>query len=356
MTIHLYRSTVPSRILSLALWRKRIGKCRIAILCVIAILDPEFSNNAIADEIPREQFLSEYRSALNTLQELGKHVQIEGVAHEATKVQKPIQPTKDQKVPPTRDRETTYAYFSSDGNKKLILSRRDRTGYFERVVVEGKTQEFVLRRASENDPLYLEKNSLNDPYRKLLDTFESRVVCAAYSIDRVLLPEIVGSPEFIVKQAVRSDHHGESLVKADFEYQHSKSNVMTGWMMLDPSRNWVLREFEVLMTSSPEPSHRIDIQVQGNVHYTEEAGAIRPEEVTIVQSMSNNMENEFKFKTSKWNHKPTSAESFTLAAYNLGDSYQPTSDPRSIFLYWVLGIAAIAFVLSLILRLLGRSH
>lgn len=62
------------------------------------------------------------------------------------------------------------------------------------------------------------------------------------------LPEWVNEPQFVLKEVSTAKGERKDLMRVDFDY--SPKNIMDswvrgGWMLLDPSRHWVLTEYQV---------------------------------------------------------------------------------------------------------------
>lgn len=92
-------------------------------------------------------------------------------------------------------------------------------------------------------------------------------IAIAYSsygllIDATWLPAMFNTPSFKIVDVTGADEQGEGLIRVKFEYEPVKTRnnpVRNGYVILDPSRYWLIKETEV-DGYEPEPEFRFKIQ------------------------------------------------------------------------------------------------
>jgi hypothetical protein len=145
---------------------------------------------------------------------------------------------------------------------------------------------------------------------------------AAYSFGGFLIPTILQSPTFRITELKRVARDGNSLVRVGFETRYdavTSSPGLTGWLMLDPERDWALRAHEVRVAYSAAPNPP-SYSVNGSSRYS--GSTPFPEEVALVTRSGGDgrpHEDRLRYRAKRRSATPPRSEDFTLTSYGLGD-------------------------------------
>jgi hypothetical protein len=293
-------------ILSLALW----------------VLGSSCSARRASEEQPVDsrRFLEVYRGALGRLQTACGSGYLEGVYKSQWSDAKPGRP----------EREATLemAYGAGGNREKHVLIRRDlsTTPYFERVFLERTGRTLILERLDPARPFYIRWITKPSEVPDGLAPTDRRnmVVRAAYSIGGILIPTILDSPSFQITKLGRVDRDADLPDRVVFKsrIENTKSSPeIEGWLLLDPKRDWAVREYEVRIGSPANPDSLV--VMSGTARYSDEAGqSPLPEEVTSVTRSGGGAgtgQHRIHFEARRRTNEPPAAVDFTLAAYGLGD-------------------------------------
>jgi len=273
------------------------------------------------DVLDSRGFLEAYRPALERLRSACGSCYLEGVY-----TGQRFESGNDR---PVREVSLEMAYGSDGNREKHVLIRRDSASvpYFERVFLPRNGRTLILERIDPARPFYIRwiTRPTEAPDDLRPNDRRDEIVRAAYSIGRVfLLPEMIDWPGFRIIEVRRVNQAGASLVRVAFKCQPDAAKSLPeldGWLLLDPDRDWALREHEVRLTWPASPDYHS--LVTGKVRYADGAGSgPLPEEVTLVDRAGTNSqvgERRTHFQARRRISQAPLAQSFTLAAYDLGD-------------------------------------
>ena len=88
----------------------------------------------------------------------------------------------------------------------------------------------------------------------------------------------------------------------------------------------------------------------GRVEYAIEQGAAKLSKVSLNDGADYRAGFKYEFDCKTFEYKSTPEKEFTLAAYGLGDAELPPGRTFNWSPYWFFGLAALAIVVSVILR------
>lgn len=176
----------------------------------------------------------------------------------------------------------------------------------------------------------------------------------------LILPELCDmtkDPGFTVKQVAPLSRDGRELVKVEFSFRAPKDKKRTpsvqGWAVYDPSRFWVIREFEGQMVWNPAPV-RGNATISATIDYEE-----TPDGIPILKQITRRIKHlkdsepvshRFDFDLREDNVR---ASEFTLAAFGLPE---PPARSWSLPLFLgTSGVGVVCLVLSILLRLRARE-
>jgi hypothetical protein len=289
--------------------------------------------------------------ALQRLQAANATIQLEG-----TRTALSIEPGE---ATPSRTVIFAISYAVNGAHEKLVQIHKGGltktpTG-FERVFVTDHKNDFTLQRDSEDQSYRL--IGRNDDVRSFIDSKKMLFVDAPYSIGGILLPNIMKSPNFSVRKLSWQTHDGQSLLRVDINYTSGKPNVytMSGWMLVDPQRNWGLREYNAQLAYPSYPGVRVIYS--GTVRYRENDSTL-PEEVTFSSTDTSGKSPEGRdlFRLKSFSFDPLPEEGFSLAAFGLGDVDRPSRRSRHGITAWAFCIALFSIVLGIVLKRLGGAR
>jgi hypothetical protein len=330
-------------------------------ILLLSLLLP-FSAALKAAEIEPAVFLRDYRASLRKLESQVPKVQFEGV----------ITQVFDRKdgSPPVRDESFTFSFARLDGRAKYLETFPDGKGFrnYQLLYVSGDNG-FALRRGDAGAPFILDGlgSSIPHSYELHFDGWRTIFVDAALAAGEELLPNLVASPAFVARNVTRTSRDGVSLVKVEFDYlptapkdKTARLRNMSGWLLLDPAKDWAVVEHEVhrfiIGLPKNESEHRI---VSGKVSYVNEnAYKILPQNVDLVVLSLNpggkKFEQRFHFQLKSDSVTAPSPEDFRLSAYGLDDVTAPHGRSSHSVTYWSFGIAVIAIIISVVTSRLAR--
>jgi hypothetical protein len=267
------------------------------------------------------QFLDTYRAALLRLQAACGSGHLEGVYTSrwfGARADRPV-----------REAALDMAYSSDGHREKHVLIRRDQASapYFERVFLPRNGRTLILERLDPERPFFIRWISKPSEAPDNLAPTDRRdtIARAAYSIGGgFLIPSILDAPSFQIIELRRVDRDGASLVRVAFKSRSDAAKSLPeldGWVLLDPRRDFALRAHEVRIAWPASPNSLS--LVSGTVRYADGAAAgLLPEEVTLVDRFRRDeqaSEHRIHFRARRRASESPSADTFTLAAYDLGD-------------------------------------
>jgi hypothetical protein len=142
--------------------------------------------------------------------------------------------------------------------------------------------------------------------------------------------------------------------KLVFEYlaRDEKKTAIAGWLSLEPSMNWVIRNYEfetrIVRVSKGKESPYVT-HVTGSVHYRDGIEPAQPIDINVERVVDNKRVLKGTYELSKFIVAPTPPVEFTLAAYGLGDFEKPSGRSPNRAAYYAMAIAAVALLISFVL-------
>jgi len=340
-----------------------ISRFRVVLCAALLSLFVVLERPCLAvNDLSPESFLQEYRNAIKQSQIANRNIQLEGI------LSRTIFRNNEQKI---SEEQKRVLYAANQGREKIMFhvgKPDDAEGYAERVFVLGCDRNFLLGRSSpQGNFQVLEIIADSNRKRSQLANDLAFTADLTNSLSGIPLLQMIESKNFKVieiKQNVIGNHH---FVRVEFDYRPNayedaelEGGVFRGWMLVDPERNWVVREYEYKATSAKSPD--VVPTYTGAIRYKiEEDGTPLPEEATcIMKYVQSNGETEimrleYHFQAERLSTDPIPDSEFTLAAYGLGDFEQPPGAPTNTLPYWAFGFAAVALGISVVLKRMARQ-
>jgi hypothetical protein len=289
---------------------RRAPHGRIAFLVLLASSSWQLG----AQEIAKDRFVEEYRGAVKKLREANKTLRFGGTYRgQVTNTKRPAKPGANERF-------TQYEY-AANGNLEKLGFFRSEPQPFGRVVVANGEQSFVLRRNGKDSPLYLEFKNPGEPFTKFMDDFRSEVVNAAYSAAWIDLSQAIESNVFTIGSIKKVDDGGRPCQRVDFEYKPPEGRIShaTGWLLLDPDRHWIVRQFEM---REEFRNGGIPLKANGRNEYSDGQGLPELRKVDFKQVVEDKFTTTrtLLFEVSSWCYEAAPPREFTLDAYGLGSA------------------------------------
>jgi hypothetical protein len=304
---------------------------------------------------------SEYRSFLGRLQ--GSH-RLQVVSH------------KDNEV----INDYYMDYKQADGCFSWNYREQPKSGEAagpEDVAVINPSYAFEVTRSTTDSQWALAELSLRrgerlPPKIGVMIEIAKRRLDVALSVCQVPLPDIVKSPTFTLRGVSLVERGDEELVRVEYEYQQPRmANGKIdgnrpgggGWVLLDPQRHWIVREFDVAAVwrdgkDGPASKGRVTGIYQTVdapqgfpivKRYAEHRMASETGEPPFIADIEEVQDYGLHYDA---NVPPSE---FTVSAFGLPE---PSSDarPRTPFWLGILGVACIVIAVLLLLRKKWRSE
>ncbi len=319
------------------------------------------------------EFLPRYRQALRELEACYRNAQIDG--RESTykrSASLPIQGASDTSQKPPRERGFRgFFYVFSEPNEKLWLTNakyfnrlKEPKLYIDSVIVSAGSHQFMVSRRAPGGPYFLvrSENGTVIPYN--VQTFRHRVKNAPYCLagfpDFV---EYVNSPQFHVTEVSNTTDSGRALTKVVFEYAPNdfKKPNMEGWLRLETSFNWVIRDYEISVTHTKPGQPPIISHISGSVDYRQEQGTPIPIRIKYDgwDDFSTKKKRFFEdtlYELDRFALGATPSEDFSLAAFGLGDFERPSARASNRIPYYLVVGALVALLISAALARIARLY
>src|SRR5262249_22311976 len=122
-----------------------------------------------------DQFLKEYRRALETLQTAYREIRVEGL--ETTEIERTPR-GQPEKKPAIMKGIKKFSYFMSDGNEKLLYEK-EQPKFWHRVFISANGHQFKMGRQTPDAPYFLERTAGADGFYDFRH-FRSRIRDAPY--------------------------------------------------------------------------------------------------------------------------------------------------------------------------------
>jgi len=305
------------------------------------------------DPTSQDRLIAECRESISTLRNALRNVRIEGMY--SGRISSERNPPGLAAGPPDK-KPTAYRYILCGSREKLTVFRDDPEP-FGRVVISNGDRSFVLRRNKTGQSHYVEFTSLEAPYTKLLSDFRKDVVNACFTVAGFDLGEIIGTAGCTIGSVDSADKDGHSYKRIRFEYNPSSGKVvrLSGWVLLEPARQWSVTEYEVrrlfkAAKSKPEST-------SGHIVYTNAGDLPIPREIYQKQVIENTNRSTrtLVFQVEDWRYQTAPDSEFTLDAYGLADALRPPGKrTRSTSLWvWPVTLSLVSLGLALLIKRFG---
>lgn len=221
------------------------------------------------------------------------------------------------------------------------------------VVVQGARRNFWLKKSDPNGGFAI--TMMGSPTAALRDIIsrERAFLINVWShLGTYSVAKLLDSPGFRVE---RVEPEGD-LIGVDFSFrpEDPKKQLMAGHFVVDPAQGMAIRRQEVRRWSATTPD-RIGT-VRGEATYRMVDGIALPDEVDLrIGTPTNPDKDHLHFRATRVSVAPVPDSAFSLAAFGLGDVERPAPRSRFDFAYWAVGLAGVAFALSLFLKWRGRN-
>jgi len=258
-----------------------------------------------------------------------------------------------------------------------LTLKREAPEYFDRTFVSDGKLRFWTRREGPDKPFFIEALDNSASAEQLLRSFtryETLTTRLPLSMGGDNFLEHVFSSDFKVESASLFVDDGDTLIKAAFKYVPSDKTQpkSSGWLAVDPSRNWVLRKYSyVLQYGRPnrpvtakakssiqakKVAEELILRINGSVSYKTEAGKTpTPSKFEWSQDIGDNRHESETVDISRWDLVSTPHQEFSLDAFGLGDVEKTARQIETRTSYWTAALASAAFLVSFLLFRLGRA-
>ncbi len=175
-------------------------------------------------------------------------------------------------------------------------------------------------------------------------------------------PSLVDSPNYEIKRIDQVSENGRTTLKVSFQYRDPdpKKPTIVGWLVLDPSMNWVIQNYEYTHDKIIKNGSKSSLHYSGSVHYQQVNGVAVPTEIEYTKTQTTGRRFELcnNYTLSEFALTATPSREFTLAAFGLGDVERTLSTVRTRKTYETVGLTALAlgaFAIGVLLYRKGRA-
>jgi hypothetical protein len=172
------------------------------------------------------------------------------------------------------------------------------------------------------------------------------------------LPDLLQDKNFQINSVRTHQQDGSALVRVDFEYLKAKETfakkgmlpIRSGWMLLDPGHDWILREYDLMFLAVPpeygtlhttlaitEGTGRHSIVVRSNTTQQGRTGDDTSKTVSEAEA-----------EAAERGDVPT--EEFTLSAFGLPEPGTVVAESTWSYYLWFAGAGVLALLLGQFLR------
>ena len=302
-----------------------------------------------AADIPA--FLADYHAAIKRQADLRKSSVVEGVLVEER--------TRDKKIGPYQRLVQQFVHTRNPTHEKIEFHFTEGLKPSDpqnevRVIVQGAERNFWLLKPSPSDDFAI--TMIETPTATSKDALSRQrtfLVNAWSNLASTPIAKRFDSPGF---QVERVEPDGD-LIRVEFSVhpQEPKKPSLAGHFVVDPTQGMAIRRQNVRIWSAANPD-RIGT-IRGEATYRMVDGIALPDEVDFrIGSPANPDQDHMHFRATSVSTASVPDSAFTLSAFGLGDLDQPTPRSRFDFAYWAIGLAGVAFALSLFLRWRGPNR
>ncbi len=318
-------------------------------------------------------FLLRYRLALSELEAHYRNAQIDG-RHSTARyyVNLPVRNTDDGPQKSPRERGSRgFSYVFSNGNEKLRFTNakpfsqlKDPKHYIDSVFVNAVSQQFMVSRRAPNDAYFLTRNDSGGATPNNVRRLRSQVRdCAYCPAGFSRFPEYANSPHFKVTEVTRQIDSGRPITKFVFEYRPNnleKPNI-EGWVRLEASMNWVIRDYEIVVTNTAPDHPPLVSHITGSVSYKQEQAAAIPIQVKYDEWYDNTpkMIRSFEdtlYEIDRFVLGAVPPGDFALAAFGLDDFERSSGRATYRGTHVLIICGVIALLISAVLARFARSY
>jgi hypothetical protein len=257
---------------------------------------------------------------------------------------------------PRRRMVQEYEYVRMGDDEKIIFKIREATiggedklkDYSAGTLIRRGSRVYAVKGSTEEGNYSLAyRGGTDDPISvRELDRYRRRFFRPTCDAPGFNLPVYLDKPELSVKSVKPVTRDGESLVRVDYTVRLSdpKLPLQRAWCLLRPDWDWSLREFETTYGSASPFSY------SGVVSYEPGSGpAPKPKAIQLKYTLPGSVQ-VTDFPYDRFDFVESPAKDFSLAPYGLGEVESPPSRPKNRLLLWFGGIALVALILSVWLR------
>ena len=289
-----------------------------------------------ADETDLAEFLAKYPDASKRLEQRNARIKC------VCKLSRPVDRQSGKS-------ETKEGIFAADhGFQKLTLTflapQGEKPERVETIDCVGVKTAFRLSRNLDSVDRKYEVEGVGSNVRESAAFGHrfGRYLTAPYSVYGMPFSVIMKGAGFRVISAEKVDSNGRRLLRLKYNAGDPRTPYLAS-LLFDPAAGWIIRSGEMQMESLPgHPTSRFEIE------YGADHEGI-PFQSRVVFHDIDGIDKKCDF--SHISSEPTPVNEFSMSSYGLPDlTAFPIASTRGNWLYWLIGIAIMAFVLSVIAK------
>ncbi len=300
------------------------------------------------DVLNTQDFLQKYALGLKAQEERYESIYVNGTVD-----QELVYPVRFSRT--SHRSEYSLRYYKSGGRIKLIrtyLSDNQNSPLSELVYVDEPHRLFIAERTDGARGYRLNHlGGRKGDSLKRLNFYVNKFIKAPYTLYGNPISTFISLPGFSVKKLTTLNNVDGGGVRIDFDYRALPPPppgspwpvALSGWWIVDPNHGWILRQYWVVELGDEDAW-------TGRVEYSIEDGEAKLSKVSLNDGTGKHTAYKFEFACKNLLFKSTPKKEFTLAAYGLGDAELPPGRTFNWSPYWFFGLAALAIVVSVILR------
>jgi len=248
------------------------------------------------------------------------------------------------------------AYAANTPYAKLLAVTRSQpdvesTGYSEKVLVKGPGRTFILSKTREGGAWSIDSlDRFNAGWEYLFFSHVNGLFHAPCAMDAFLISELIRSPRFSATGGRMLSRDGRELVRLEFRVEaEGKAPGYAGWMLLEPSRQWIMHEYSYTFPGEPPRTF------SGTISYSS-TDKETPTPLRVVQSESSKPGKEVvnTFVFTRFSREDVALEEFNLSDFGLGELDHPMPRRSNTAIWWVV-IGGASLVGLIITRRIARQ-